>query len=212
MLTFVSCMLISEHQVSMFHYVEKTVAPSVFQFQIKHLDQWLTVRQVIDLWQNSTAFRKFYTQILREVPFLGFFWENKPIQPASLSEIYQFVVVKTTAFNAKKADLTSFEAHFKASQLVTVFSNLRQTAQLIAPCPHEAYSDGFVHLGSFIRNASEVQIDALWKTIGKQLDVQLNTVNHPIWLSTSGLGVYWLHVRLDQRPKYYSYQPYKTSS
>jgi hypothetical protein len=33
----------------------------------------------------------------------------------------------------------------------------------------------------------------------------------PLWLSTSGLGVAWLHVRLDSRPKYYSYAPYRRS-
>ena len=26
-----------------------------------------------------------------------------------------------------------------------------------------------------------------------------------VWMSTSGLGVYWLHVRLDSRPKYYQF-------
>ena len=31
------------------------------------------------------------------------------------------------------------------------------------------------------------------------------------WLSTSGLGVYWLHVRLDSYPKYYTYRPYKAT-
>ena len=30
------------------------------------------------------------------------------------------------------------------------------------------------------------------------------------WLSTAGMGVYWLHVRVDSRPKYYRYQGYKT--
>lgn len=30
----------------------------------------------------------------------------------------------------------------------------------------------------------------------------------PVWLSTAGAGVAWLHVRLDDRPKYYSYRPY----
>ena len=30
-----------------------------------------------------------------------------------------------------------------------------------------------------------------------------------LWLSTAGLGVYWLHLRLDTRPKYYSFQPYR---
>ena len=30
----------------------------------------------------------------------------------------------------------------------------------------------------------------------------------PVWLSTAGLGVGWLHVRLDDRPKYYRHAPY----
>ena len=29
-----------------------------------------------------------------------------------------------------------------------------------------------------------------------------------VWLSTSGLGVYWLHVRLDSRPKYYQFKEF----
>ncbi len=33
----------------------------------------------------------------------------------------------------------------------------------------------------------------------------------PLWLSTAGGGVAWLHVRLDSRPKYYGYSPYKTA-
>jgi hypothetical protein len=28
------------------------------------------------------------------------------------------------------------------------------------------------------------------------------------WISTSGLGVPWVHVRLDSYPKYYQYRPY----
>jgi hypothetical protein len=31
-----------------------------------------------------------------------------------------------------------------------------------------------------------------------------------MWVSTSGLGVYWLYIRLDSFPKYYNFQPYKT--
>ena len=30
-----------------------------------------------------------------------------------------------------------------------------------------------------------------------------------LWLSTSGLGVAWLHLRLDHEPKYYQYAPYR---
>ena len=31
----------------------------------------------------------------------------------------------------------------------------------------------------------------------------------PLWLSTNGLGVAWLHARIDARPKYYSHRPYR---
>ncbi|MFY0533025.1 DUF6940 family protein [Nannocystis pusilla] len=30
-----------------------------------------------------------------------------------------------------------------------------------------------------------------------------------VWLSTSGSAVPWLHVRLDARPKYYVFGPYR---
>jgi len=34
--------------------------------------------------------------------------------------------------------------------------------------------------------------------------------DRPLWISTAGMGVNWLHVRLDSRPKYYRHAPYKT--
>ena len=32
--------------------------------------------------------------------------------------------------------------------------------------------------------------------------------DRPMWLSTCGTGVAWVHMRLDQRPKYYTYTPF----
>lgn len=31
----------------------------------------------------------------------------------------------------------------------------------------------------------------------------------PVWLNTAGGGVPWLHIRLDDQPKYYRYQAYR---
>ena len=58
----------------MFQYIEKVLAPQTFQFQIKQNNVFLTVGQVIQLWKTSADFRFFYTQILLEVPFVGFRW------------------------------------------------------------------------------------------------------------------------------------------
>ena len=33
-----------------------------------------------------------------------------------------------------------------------------------------------------------------------------------VWVNTEGSGVYWLHVRIDSRPKYYHFAPYRSGN
>jgi hypothetical protein len=77
---------------------------------------------------------------------------------------------------------------------------------LIAPSPVEA-SQGYAHLAAFLQQAPASQVRALWHNVGQT--VRKSLTDSPIWLSTSGLGVAWLHIRLDSSPKYYQHQPYK---
>ncbi|CAA6801635.1 MAG: Unknown protein [uncultured Aureispira sp.] len=190
----------------MFQYIEKVLAKNTFQFQIKQADLLLTFEQVILLWKTSKDFRLFYTQMLREVPFAAFFWENQAITNATLQQNYTFVIVGTTAFNGKKPNPKPFQAYFLAQKEIVCFPNLDKTARLIVPSPNSV-KETYTHLGNFIRNAPYRQIDAFWEQIG--LEMEQGISEQPLWLSTSGLGVYWLHARLDQRPKYYTHAPYK---
>lgn len=192
----------------MFQYIEKVLSKGVFQFQIKQDGVFLTVSQVIKLWQTDAEFRFFYNQILKEAPLVGFFWENKPINNQRLNELYEFVLVETTAFSAKIADKSSFLTYFEENKLIVCFPNLGRNAELIVPCPLNNEEDTYMNIATFIRNAPAAQLDAFWMMVGTTLEKRLST--KPIWLSTSGLGVYWLHVRLDEFPKYYSYAPYKS--
>jgi hypothetical protein len=57
------------------------------------------------------------------------------------------------------------------------------------------------------REAPELQQQALWQSIGEAMSRRINAKS--AWLSTAGAGVAWLHVRLDDRPKYYGYVPYR---
>lgn len=194
----------------MFQYTEKVLSPKTFQFQIQQDGEELTVQEVIDLWQSSTVFRAFYNKILEEVPFMGFFWENKPISQATLGDIYEFVVIGTEAFNGLKTNKKPFEEYFEEEEWVVNFENLGKNAILIAPCPSSLYTEGYKHLGQFIRNAPSAQWDALWERVGQQVQAHVDENQLPVWLSTSGLGVHWLHVRLDEYPKYYVHQAYKS--
>jgi len=49
-----------------------------------------------------------------------------------------------------------------------------------------------------------------WKLVGGAMERRLGP--RPVWLSTAGGGVAWLHVRLDDRPKYYGYAQYRNAT
>jgi hypothetical protein len=86
------------------------------------------------------------------------------------------------------------------------FRNLGGDAMLIAPSPGDSLR-GYAHLASFLHEAPDSQVHAIWQSVGQMVSKSLS--DKPIWLSTSGLGVAWLHIRLDSSPKYYQHQPYK---
>ena len=69
----------------------------------------------------------------------------------------------------------------------------------------------YAHLASFIRNSPNSQANLLWQKVAEEINLKLNTPEffQKMWISTSGLGVAWLHVRLDSVPKYYNWEPYQ---
>jgi hypothetical protein len=48
----------------------------------------------------------------------------------------------------------------------------------------------------------------LWSAVGRTVASRRAASVDPVWVSTAGLGVHWLHVRLDDRPKYYRHRPF----
>ena len=74
------------------------------------------------------------------------------------------------------------------------------------PCP-VAEPAAYGHLTSFVRLALEPQRHALWRAIGGAMERRVGAA--PVWLSTAEAGLAWLHVRLDDRPKYYAFGPYR---
>lgn len=102
-------------------------------------------------------------------------------------------------------DTDAFRSYFSGGDVAT-FRNLGGDAILIAPS-YEDSSCRYPHLAAFLRKAPDQQVRKLWRSVGQAVCGALS--DQPIWISTSGLGVAWLHIRLDSSPKYYQYQPYK---
>jgi hypothetical protein len=83
---------------------------------------------------------------------------------------------------------------------------------LIVPHPTPSTASAG-HLLSFIRSSTPSIIDELWRRVGNTvMERRVSHVDEDLYVSTAGMGVSWLHVRVDPRPKYYSYKPFKGDS
>ena len=179
---------------------------TTLQFQIRENDKPLSFAQVIQLWQNSALFRSYFNTLLSEIPFEAFYWEIAPITRTQTSLPFEFVVINSTPLRHIIPDQSAFQEYFATDKAVVDFSNLGKDAHLLVPTPI-GDAGCYAHLAQFVRHAPVAQQDEFWKTVGELYGAGLN--DQPLWLSTAGLGVSWLHLRLDSRPKYYRYEGYK---
>jgi hypothetical protein len=169
----------------------------------------LSYRDVIDGWRNSETFRQFYLALLAEAPMTAFFWESLPITRSTVDRAYEFVLVDSPQLVNVQPDRFSFASFFESadpSENVTAFDNLGGDAILVVPCPRSS-DRVYVHLAEFVRSAPDTQQHELFQKLAEEIDRRLS--DRPMWVSTSGLGVFWIHIRLDSRPKYYTFQPYR---
>ncbi len=171
-------------------------------------EQPMSFAGLLRLLATSEDFADWYSDLLRATGPVAYFWEHPPLTRANCGSAAEFVLLEAPALANSRPDRSSFAQHFATAESdIAIFESLGGDARLIAPCPLSAQSD-YAHLGAFLHNAPTSQIHSLWRHIGLTTTALLGT--QPLWLSTSGLGVSWLHIRLDTRPKYYQHQPYKT--
>jgi len=183
---------------------------NVQKVRIFENEHQLSFAQVFTLWQSDGKFRDYYIEILKSVPFESYRWEAPPVSLDCINHGYEFVIFNSP-YLSKSANPTAFSEYFRDHQEgdgVVIFPNLGKDAVLIVPTPIEK-TNVYAHMASFLRGASKAQVHAMWKAVGEAMK---KTIGHEkIWLNTAGGGVPWLHVRLDSRPKYYMYNPYRNN-
>ena len=181
------------------------IAPGVVRATLSAGGGRLTFSQVITLWREDMAFVAEWVAGLAEVPFEAYCLETPPLRKQVLNEPFECVLVESPLLARIEADPLPFQEHFRASGGSVAFPSLGKDALLVAPCPMND-STCYAHLAAFLRSASQEEACQLWKTVALGLDDRLGEAL--VWLSTAGLGVSWLHVRLDSRPKYYRHRAY----
>ena len=164
--------------------------------------------EVLRCWRDDEAFRTFFVGLLAAAPFAAYRWETPPVTAATAGREFEFVLLDDPGLN-RRPDPHAFAEQFRANRAgasVVAFVNLGKDAVLVVPRPAGPAS-AYGHLPAFIRHAPDAQKHDLWRAVGAEMEARLGA--RPVWLSTAGMGVPWLHVRLDSRPKYYGFAPYK---
>ena len=183
--------------------------PTGIRMQLLCEDSQLSFREFFFLLSSNAEFAAWYSEILADCNFDAFFWEFPPITAKTIDHAAEFVVIESAELATLQPDPAPFAtqlARQSGSDVIT-FPNLGGDALLVVPT-QLGKSDAYPHLATFLRNAPQEQIRSLWKVAAAT--VHENLSDAPRWLNTSGLGVSWLHLRLDTRPKYYNFLPYKT--
>ena len=78
--------------------------------------------------------------------------------------------------------------------------NLPKDTVLVIPKPRAGKN--FSNIFHFMKNASSLQQKKIWQLVAKEAKKMLKKFDN-IWISSQGLGVNYLHIRICSYPKYY---------
>jgi len=195
----------------------KRISSNIMKIQIAANGKPLTWREMLDhlAGGNGGGGRQALTEALRECSYPTFFFECPPLTSTSMDQSFECVLVDSPGLRrVTVGDPNPFKEHLQraksSGQDVAVFLNLGRTSTLVCPCAATGESlEPYGHIASVMRKAPEERVAHLWATISREVSKALREWRGPVYLSTCGLDVDWLHVRLDPEPKYYQYAPYR---
>jgi uncharacterized protein DUF6940 len=170
----------------------------------------VTYDAAIDLLRHSDDFRCFLSDVVTKVGYEALRWETPPITLHSIHRPFEFVLMNDP-FLAAAPEPHVFSSYFDTQPPavdVLAVSNLGKTAKLVVP-RGIARPEVYVHLKAFLGSAPVSQVQSLWRCVADTARKEVS--DRPLWISTAGAGVSWLHVRLEHTPKYYAYRPYATA-
>lgn len=193
----------------MWDWPRECLDDGTLRFQVASGTRILSSAEIFSMWIDEPSFSDAFGTLLADLPWRAFRWETPALVEDDFGEAFEFVVVDAPDLIGPP-DPTAFSEHFRRAghRAAIEFDNLGGDARLVAPCPR-ADDKAYTHLARFVRHASKAQQRALWRAVG--LAVLRRAGDIPVWLSTAGAGVSWLHVRLDDKPKYYAHAPYRVS-
>ena len=153
---------------------------------------------VLDQWASGEYFT------LPEKVDQRFHWNTSVLKNGGDSKFKQKFKVNLEL--PSKQSSKSFKEKINASNdtYSTSFPNLSGDTILVVPMPRSGKN--YATLIDFCENAPKIQQQEFWKRVAMVARKQMKKFGK-VWVSTHGLGVPYLHVRISDSPKYYFSKP-----
>ena len=164
----------------------------------------VTYKNFIDLMTTKKNIIKFIN-ILQNIPF-EYYVLQTPCLKNNLDKNFEFVIKNKLELKKIKLNTTVYKKYFKQNENVASFLNLTGDTTLIVPKMLPGVNkNSYLNISTFSKYAPMDQQILVWKKVFKEL----KKCKHSCFLNTHGLGYGWLHIRIDEKPKYYLFDDYK---
>lgn len=163
----------------------------------------ISFNNAMNYLQHNKKFRNKFINVLKNTQFDAYFLEIAPS-----NKPFEFTLVNAPILKNIQPDRNPFKNKLNKckNKNIISFMNLSKTSKLIVPCPI-SNEKAYTHIANFIKYAPKKQIHLFLKQI--PIQVKLFKKKYKIvWVNTHGLGVHWIHLRIDSKPKYYKTQKY----
>ena len=157
----------------------------------------LTWRQKIDEWKSGKILEYPSYTVSR------FFYETSVCDKNATTPYKEKFIESNSLKLISASDNTPFllELSKHAESSVISFPNLSGDTMLIIPTPIKGKN--YTTIKDFIDNAPIKQQKIFWKKTGREIEKWLES-HDKVYVSTHGLGVHYFHLRLCDKPKYYT--------
>lgn len=151
-------------------------------------------KDVLNNWENGKVLS--YPQSIKD----RFLWNTSVLKNNGNVKFSQSFKEDTTLPSTQNGD--SFKDYFYKSQnkWVVSFPNLSGDTMLVVPNPIK--NNNYVTLKDFIDNAPLEQQISFWKEVASVAKLFMS-IHKKVWISVHGHGVYYTHIRISTKPKYY---------
>jgi hypothetical protein len=164
-------------------------------YYIAQRGRYMTWKEVIKSLKGHATIDTLKYKLIRElinVPYEAYLWECDQVD---MKKPFRFAVYDSQTLAKRTQDTNAFNGKINCHKNVIAFPSLSKDTDLVVPC--RKYNNSvYTSISTFSRTVPIKQQVAFWQKVGK-------TIGEDDWVSTSGLGVSWLHVRVEKYPKYY---------